>query len=93
VGIELQNSLVRHNFVYTQGKNWFENLKERNHLEHLNVYVNYITGDINPLKPKFVQSIFKNLVCTSKKTPHFSFSKINWVMLDKDMSPIYNQKT
>jgi hypothetical protein len=92
VGIDLRHSLVRHNFVYTQGKNLFENIKERNHLEHLSVYLNDITGDINPLKPKFVQRIFKNLVGTSKKTPRFYFSKINWVMLDKEMSPIYNQK-
>jgi hypothetical protein len=38
---------------------------------------------INPLKPKLVQIIFKNSVRTSKKTPHFTMTKINWLTLFK----------
>jgi len=37
----------------------------------------------NPLKPKLVQIIFKNSVRTSKRTPHFTITKINWLTLFK----------
>jgi hypothetical protein len=36
---------------------------------------------INPLKPKLVFVIFKNIVRTSKRTPHFTITKINLLML------------
>jgi len=31
--------------------------------------------------------LFKNSVCTSKRTPHFTITKINWLMLFKDVIP------
>jgi hypothetical protein len=40
---------------------------------------------INPLKPKLVLIIFKNSVRTAKKTQHFTITKINWLMLFKEM--------
>jgi hypothetical protein len=38
---------------------------------------------INSLKPKLVQVIFKNPFRTSKRTPHFTITEINWIMLLK----------
>jgi hypothetical protein len=38
---------------------------------------------INPLKPKLVYILFKNPVRTSKRTPHFTITKINWLTLFK----------
>jgi hypothetical protein len=35
--------------------------------------------DVKPLKPKLVKIIFKNSVRTSKRTPHFTITKINWL--------------
>jgi hypothetical protein len=35
---------------------------------------------LNPLNPKLLQ-IFKNSARTSKRTPHFTITKINWLML------------
>jgi hypothetical protein len=32
---------------------------------------------IKPSKPKFVKIIFKNSVCTAKKIPDFTITKIN----------------
>jgi hypothetical protein len=36
---------------------------------------------INPLKPKLVYILFKNSVRTSKRTQHFTITKINWLTL------------
>jgi uncharacterized HAD superfamily protein len=38
---------------------------------------------INPLKTKLVYMLFKNSVRTSKRTPHFTITKINWLTLFK----------
>jgi hypothetical protein len=38
---------------------------------------------VNPLKTKLVYILFKNPVRTSKRTPHFTITKINWLMLFK----------
>jgi hypothetical protein len=38
---------------------------------------------INTLKTKLVYILFKNLVRTSKRTPHFTITKINWLTLFK----------
>jgi hypothetical protein len=43
------------------------------------------TSIINPLKPMLVFKTFKNLVCTWKKTPHFTMKRINWLMLFKEV--------
>jgi hypothetical protein len=48
---------------------------------------------INPLKPKLVQIIFKNSVRTAKKTPHFTITKINWLMLFKEIIAVYTENT
>jgi hypothetical protein len=45
---------------------------------------------INLLKSKFVQIIFKNSVRTSKKTQHFSITKINWLKLFKEIITVYS---
>jgi hypothetical protein len=34
----------------------------------------------------------KNSVHTSKRTPHFTFTKISWLMLFKEIIPVYNEK-
>jgi hypothetical protein len=47
---------------------------------------------MNPLKSKIVQIIFKNPVRTSKRTPHFTNSKINWLMLFKEIIAVKNEK-
>jgi hypothetical protein len=36
--------------------------------------------------------LFKNSVRTSKRTPHFSISKINWLTLFKEIIAVYNEK-
>jgi len=33
--------------------------------------------------------LFKNSVRTSKRTPHFTITKINWLMLFKEISTVY----
>jgi hypothetical protein len=48
-------------------------------------------GMLNPLKPKIVKIIFKNSVCTSKKTQHFTITKINWLMLFEEIMPVYSE--
>jgi hypothetical protein len=47
----------------------------------------YLTSFI-PLRPKRVQIIFKNLVFTAKKTLHFTITKINWLILLKEITGI-----
>jgi len=37
----------------------------------------------NPLKTKLVDILFRNSVRTSKRTPHFTITKINWLTLFK----------
>jgi hypothetical protein len=46
---------------------------------------------LNPFKPKRVQIIFKNSVCTSKKTQHFTITQINLLMLFKEIIPVYTE--
>jgi hypothetical protein len=43
----------------------------------------------NPLKPQLVFVIFKNPVRTSKRTPHFTITKINWLTLFKQIIAVY----
>jgi hypothetical protein len=43
---------------------------------------------VNPLKPKLVEIIYKNSVRTSKKTRHFTITKINWLTL-KEIIAVY----
>jgi hypothetical protein len=41
------------------------------------------------LKPKLVQIMFKNSVRISERTPHFTITKINWLMLFKKIIAVY----
>jgi hypothetical protein len=40
--------------------------------------------------PMLVVMTFKNPVCTSKRTPHITNSKINWLMLFKEIITVYS---
>jgi hypothetical protein len=42
------------------------------------------------LKPKPVYIVFKKSVRTSKRTPHFTDTKINWLTLFKEMIVVYS---
>jgi hypothetical protein len=46
---------------------------------------------LNPLKPKLVQIILKNSVRTSKRTPHLTITKIDWLMLLKEIMAVYSE--
>jgi hypothetical protein len=46
---------------------------------------------INLLKLRLVYLIFKNSVCTAKKTPHFTITKINLLMLFKEIIADYSE--
>jgi hypothetical protein len=46
---------------------------------------------INALKPKLVSIIFTYSVRTTKKTPHFTITKINWSTLFKEIIPVYSE--
>jgi hypothetical protein len=35
--------------------------------------------------------MFKNSVCTAKKTQHFTITKINWLTLFKEIIPVYTE--
>jgi hypothetical protein len=35
--------------------------------------------------------LFKNSVRTSKRTPHFTITKINWLTLFKEIISVYNE--
>jgi hypothetical protein len=50
-----------------------------------------ITITFNPLKPKLVYMLFKNSVRTSKRTRHFTITKINWLMLIKKIIAVYSE--
>jgi hypothetical protein len=39
--------------------------------------------------PKFVETVFKNSVPTSKKTQHFIFTKIKWLVLIQKTVAVY----
>jgi hypothetical protein len=36
--------------------------------------------------------LFKNSVRTSKRTPNFTITKINWLMLCKEIIAVYSEK-
>jgi hypothetical protein len=35
--------------------------------------------------------LFKNPVCTSKRTPHFTITKINWLKLFREIIAVYSE--
>jgi hypothetical protein len=46
---------------------------------------------VNCLKPQLVKIIFKEPVRTSKRT-HFTITRLNWVMLFKEIMAFYSEK-
>jgi hypothetical protein len=46
---------------------------------------------LNPFKTKLVQIIFKNSAHTSKRTPHFTITKINLLTLFKEIIAVYTE--
>jgi hypothetical protein len=46
---------------------------------------------MNPLKRKLVCMLFKNSVRTSKRTPHLAITKINCLMLFKEIIAAYSE--
>jgi hypothetical protein len=44
------------------------------------------------LKTVLVFITFKNSVCTSRSTPHFTITKINWLMLFMKINSVYSEK-
>jgi hypothetical protein len=43
------------------------------------------------MKTKLVYVLFKNSVRTSKRTPHFTITKINWLTLFKEIIAVYSE--
>jgi hypothetical protein len=43
------------------------------------------------LKTKLVYILYKNPVRTSKRTPHFTITKINWLTLFKEIIAVYSE--
>jgi hypothetical protein len=41
---------------------------------------------------KLVWAVFMNSVRTSKRTPHFTITKINWLTLFKEIIAVYSEK-
>jgi hypothetical protein len=56
---------------------WTVRPKVNAKLLKLHILPNSETAQINPLKPKLIQIIFKNSVRTAKKTRLFTITKIN----------------
>jgi hypothetical protein len=52
-------------------------------------YVHHMV--FNPFNPKLAQIIFKNLVCTAKKTPHFTIAEISWLTLFKEIIVFFSE--
>jgi hypothetical protein len=50
-----------------------------------------VVNHINTLKPKLVYIPFKNSVRTAKKIPHFTITKIKWLMLWKKIISFYTE--
>jgi hypothetical protein len=65
----------------------------RNYFERTvhSAYGNLRVYGIIPLKPKPVSIIFRNSVRISKRTPHFTITKINWLIMFKEMIVIYSK--
>jgi hypothetical protein len=52
------------------------------------LYVYILFG---PFQLKLAETIFKNSVCTTKKAPHFSITKINLLTLFKKIITVYTE--
>jgi hypothetical protein len=46
---------------------------------------------LNAMKTKLVYILFKNSVRTAKGTPNFTITKINWLMLFKEVIAVYSK--
>jgi hypothetical protein len=58
---------------------------------HSSLYILSHDQRFNPLKPKLVFIICNNSVRTAKKTQLFTITKINWLMLFKEVIPVYTE--
>jgi hypothetical protein len=47
--------------------------------------------EINPFKMKLIYILFKNSVRASKRTPNFTITKINWLMLFTEIIAVYSE--
>jgi hypothetical protein len=68
-----------------------------NHLRHIRFVLalrwtlTFTESFPNPLKPNLVYTSLKNSVRTSKKTPHLTITKINWLTPFKEIIPVYTE--
>jgi hypothetical protein len=46
---------------------------------------------LNTLKPKLVKIIYTNPARTSKKTPHFAVTNVNWKILFREITTVYSE--
>jgi hypothetical protein len=54
---------------------------------------NHFTRQYNPEdSSEHRLNVIKNSVRTSKRTPHFTITKINWLMLFKEIIAVYSEK-
>jgi hypothetical protein len=53
--------------------------------------IKLLANYINPLKPKIAWVILNNSVRPAKRKPHFTITKINWLMLLKEILPVYSK--
>jgi hypothetical protein len=82
---------VEHAYLWTYNalRNW-QLLEQKNciiaeKLFSISDYFIALMSCITALKLILVQIQFKNSVRTSKRTPHFTITKINWLTLFKDI--------
>jgi hypothetical protein len=48
-------------------------------------------GQVKPVEAEARLKIFDNSVRTTKKTPHFTITKINWLTLFKEIIAVYSE--
>jgi hypothetical protein len=56
-------------------------------LKHVRIFA----ASVKPLKTKLVYILFNNSVRTSKGTPNFTITKINWLTLFKEIIAVYSE--
>jgi hypothetical protein len=71
--------------IVSKGKLFFVSLL----LDNRNDYT--IKMFLNPLKPNLFFILFKNSALSSKRTPRFTITKINWLMLFKEIIAVYTE--
>jgi hypothetical protein len=74
-------------YTCTRGRNAKEQHRQKIIQLDMPLYRRSALWTINRLRPKLVWMKFKNSVRTSKKTQHYTITKINWLMLFKEIIP------